>query len=195
MAGSDLVAPVLLLAMPQVNDPFFRKSVVLLLVHEEEGSFGFVVNRDTELKVTDILRDLELEWAGDGALLAGFGGPVQPHVGSVLFQAAADEALPELATASEVATGIHLTQHLSELAEIARRPPARFRLLLGHAGWGAGQLVGEILRNDWLIAPVDAGLVFAGGSEEVWEAGLRSVGVDPATLPAWTEGEEGGPAN
>jgi putative transcriptional regulator len=195
MAGSDLVAPVLLLAMPQVNDPFFRKSVVLLLVHEEQGSFGFVVNRDTELKVAEILRDLELEWGGDDEALAGFGGPVQPHVGTVLFAPGPDEAVPELESASEVAAGIHLTQHLTELAEIAIRPPARFRLLLGHAGWGEGQLVAEILRNDWLIAPVDNGLVFGSGVEAVWEAALRSVGVDPETLPAWTGSEDEGPAN
>lgn len=195
MAGSDLVAPVLLLAMPQVDDPFFRKSVVLLLVHEEQGSFGFVVNRDTELKVADILRDLELEWGGDDEALAGFGGPVQPHVGTVLFAPGPGEALPELESASEVAAGIHLTQHLTELAEIATHPPARFRLLLGHAGWGEGQLVAEILRNDWLIAPVEDGLVFGSGAEAVWEAALRSVGVDPATLPAWTGSEDQGPAN
>lgn len=196
MAGSDLRVPVLLLAMPQVLDPFFRRSVVLLLAHEEsEGSFGFVVNRATELKVADILRDLELEWAGDPAALAGFGGPVAPQVGSVLLQAGADEPLPELEGASEVAPGILLTQHLTELAAIARRPPARFRLLLGHAGWGAGQLVGEILRNDWLIAPVDPALVFGGDPDAVWEAGLRSVGADPAALPAWTAPEAGDEAN
>ena len=51
--------------MPQVADPYFRKSVVLLLAHEEEGSFGFIVNRRTELKVAEILTDLELPWGGD----------------------------------------------------------------------------------------------------------------------------------
>lgn len=187
MAGTDLVAPVLLLAMPQVLDPFFRKSVVLLLAHEEEGSFGFVVNRQTELKVADILRDLELPWGGDPDVLARFGGPVQPQVGSVLFAAGPGESLPALEGAAEVAPGVHLTQHLTELASLSGRPPARFRLLLGYAGWGAGQLVAEILRNDWLIAPVDPALVFGGETEAVWEAALRTVGVDPAQLPAWTE--------
>ncbi|MBZ0090171.1 MAG: YqgE/AlgH family protein, partial [Thermoanaerobaculia bacterium] len=62
MGAPDLVAPVLLLAMPQVVDPFFRKSVVLLVAHETEGSLGFVVNRATELTVAEILRDLELPW-------------------------------------------------------------------------------------------------------------------------------------
>jgi putative transcriptional regulator len=51
--------------MPQVADPYFRKSVVLLLAHEEEGSFGFIVNRRTELKVAEILTDLKLPWGGE----------------------------------------------------------------------------------------------------------------------------------
>jgi putative transcriptional regulator len=189
MAG-DLVAPVLLLAMPQVADPFFRRSVVLLLAHEAEGSFGFIVNRATELKVTDVLRDLRIDWGGDPKALARFGGPVQPQIGTLLFAAEGAVAGTELPESSEVLPGVRLSQNLSELALLAPQPPRRFRLLLGYAGWGAGQLVAEILRNDWLTAPVDLELVFGEGTEEVWERGLRSVGVDPSTLPAWTAGEE-----
>jgi len=186
MAAPDLIAPVLLVAMPQVADPFFRKSVVLLLAHEEEGSFGFIVNRATELKIADILRDLELDWGGDPGRVASFGGPVQPQVGTMMFAAGAAGALPEMPTASEVLPGIRISQNLSELALLAAAPPERFRLILGYAGWGAGQLVDEIVRNDWLTVPVDEELIFADGSEEIWERGMRSVGVDPSTLPNWT---------
>jgi putative transcriptional regulator len=171
--------------MPQIADPFFARSVVLLLAHEAEGSFGFIVNRRTELKVAAILEDLKLVWGGAGGALAGFGGPVQPQVGTVLFSPAA-AGLPALDNASEVAAGIHLTQHVGELGILGSTPPPRFKLLLGHAGWGAGQLVDEILRNDWLTAPVDAELVFGEETDAVWEAAMASVGVDPASLPAWT---------
>jgi putative transcriptional regulator len=194
MAAPELVAPVLLLALPQVTDPFFKKSVVLLLAHEEEGSFGFIVNRRTELKGADILRDLGVGWAGDAALLAGFGGPVQPQVGTVLF-ASEDPELTGLAGVTEILPGVRLTQNLVELARLAERPPERFRLLLGYAGWGPGQLVEEILRNDWLTAPVADDLIFAEETETAWERGLRAVGVDPETLPAWTGGDTDGGAN
>jgi putative transcriptional regulator len=194
MAAPELAAPVFLLALPQVNDPFFRRSVVLLLAHEEEGSFGFIVNRRTELKVADILRDLGVGWAGDAEKLAGFGGPVQPQVGTVLF-ASEDPDLAALPGVTEVVPGIRLTQNLTELARLAERPPERFRLLLGYAGWGPGQLVDEILRNDWLIAPVAGELVFAADGENAWERALRAVGVDPETLPTWTGGETEGGAN
>jgi putative transcriptional regulator len=195
MAAPDLAAPVLLVAMPQVQDPFFKKSVVLLLAHEDQGSFGFVVNRRTELKVAEILRDLELPWGGAGDALARFGGPVQPQVGTVLFAAAPGALLPPLAAASEVVPGITLTQHLTELAALAERPPERFHLLLGYAGWGPGQLVAEILRNDWLTAPVDPELVFADETDAVWAAALRSVGVDPESLPSWTAPDSAEEAN
>jgi len=186
MAASDLVAPVMLLAMPQVADPFFRRSVVLLLAHQEEGSFGFIVNRSTDLKVAEILHDLEIEWCGDPSDRARFGGPVQPQVGTVIF---AGNQSPEMPGASEVLPGIRLSQNLSELARLAVDPPSRLRLMLGYAGWGAGQLVTEIVRNDWLTAPVDDGLIFAEPGEETWKRALRSVGVDPETLPAWTESD------
>jgi putative transcriptional regulator len=191
---SALVPPLLLLAMPQVADPFFRKSVILLLAHEDEGSFGFIVNRRTELKVAEILTDLKLPWGGGVDELAQFGGPVQPQVGTVLYSGAGDE-LPPLEAATEVFPGIHLTQHIGELATLAGRPPYRFRLFLGYAGWGHGQLVSEILRNDWLVAPVDPDLVFGDTTESVWEAAVSSVGVDPSTLPAWTTNEPESPAN
>jgi putative transcriptional regulator len=194
MAAPDLAAPVLLLALPQVTDPFFHKSVVLLLAHAEEGSFGFIVNRRTELRVVDILRDLGVAWTGDEATLAGFGGPVQPQVGTVLF-VSDDPELAGLPGVTEILPGIRLTQNLTELARLAERPPERFRLLLGYAGWGPGQLVEEILRNDWLTAPVAGELVFDAGSETAWERGLRAVGVDPETLPAWTGGDSEGGAN
>jgi putative transcriptional regulator len=187
MAAPDLTAPVLLLAMPQVADPFFRKSVVLLLAHEDEGSFGFIVNRSTELKVVDILRDLDIPWAGAPEMLARFGGPVQPQVGTLLF--APESGSPELPGSAEVLPGVRVSQNLSELAVLAGAPPARFRLLLGYAGWGAGQLVEEILRNDWLTAPVDLDIVFGDDPEAAWEKALSSVGVDARALPAWVPAE------
>jgi putative transcriptional regulator len=185
--------------MPQVLDPFFHKSVVLLIQHdEEEGSFGFIVNRPTGIRVTEILKGMEVGWSGRDDALAYFGGPVQPQTGTVLFQpepgvetedsddseASAESDLVE--SVSEVVPGLSITQHVGDLAQLAETPPDRFRLFLGYAGWGAGQLVEEILRNDWLTAPVSSDLVFSTDPEGVWAAAVRSVGVDPAVLPSWT---------
>ena len=183
-----LKAPVLLLAMPQVLDPFFQRSVVLLIHHDEEGSFGFIVNRPMDIRVTDILHRMEIDWQGDPGEVVHFGGPVQTELGSILFTPTevtnGDGAEPE--GAAEVLPGLAITQHVGDLAKLAATPPKAFRMFLGYAGWGSSQLIDEILRNDWLTAPVSPELVFGAEGAASWEDALRSVGIDPGSLPAWT---------
>jgi putative transcriptional regulator len=189
--ASDLVAPVLLVAMPQVLDPFFHRSVVLLVHHEDEGSFGFIVNRATGIRLEEILNGMEVDWQGVDSDVAHFGGPVQPQLGTVLFS----PGEVETEAATEVHPGVSLTQHIGDLARLAETPPPQFRLFLGYAGWGAGQLMEEILRNDWLTAPVDSGLIFAIDPDQVWADALHSVGINPAALPSWTSGRGGETTN
>ena len=203
-APATLSTPVLLLAMPQVLDPFFHRSVVLMVRHEDEGSLGFIVNRPTGIKVNEILKGMEVDWQGREDVVAYFGGPVQPNLGTVLFGPRSRPPAPAAPTAgteaggdfvgeatSEVLAGVSLTQHVGDLARLAESPPERFRLFLGYAGWGAGQLIEEILRNDWLTAPARGDLIFAPDPDRVWSAALESVGVDPATLPSWTPSGNG----
>lgn len=193
VAGSDLTTPILLMAMPQVADPYFHRSVVLLLHHESEGSFGFIINRPTGIKISEILKGMDVSWRGTDGAVAFFGGPVQPQLGTVLFapvlppggDGAADH---EEDTATEVIPGLALTQHIGDLSKLAEHPPDEFRLLLGYAGWGEGQLMEEILRNDWLTAPASSELIFSPDPERIWDAALRSVGIDPANLPSWVPG-------
>lgn len=194
--SAALSTPVLLLAMPQVLDPFFHRSVVLLVRHEDEGSLGFIVNRPTGIKVKEILKGMEVDWQGREDAVAYFGGPVQPNLGTVLFgpvqrvpeaEGRAEDAAGFAGEATtEVLAGVSLTQHVGDLSRLAEAPPERFRLFLGYAGWGAGQLIEEILRNDWLTAPARGDLIFAPDPDQLWSAALESVGVDPSTLPSWT---------
>jgi putative transcriptional regulator len=183
----DLEPPVLLIAMPQVLDPFFHRSVVLLIHNDDEGSFGLITNRSTGIKVSEILSGMEIAWGG-GDEVAYFGGPVQPQMGTLMFdaEAVAERGAAADETSSLVAPGVRLTQNVVDLGFMAESPPERLRLYLGYAGWGGGQLVEEILRNDWLIAPVDDGLIFTDDPESVWSRALESVGVEPEALPSWT---------
>ncbi|MHC4816276.1 MAG: YqgE/AlgH family protein [Planctomycetota bacterium] len=192
----DLEPPVLLIAMPQVLDPFFHRSVVLLIHNDDEGSFGLITNRATGIKVAEILSGMEISWGG-GDEVAFFGGPVQPQMGTLMFdaEAVADRSESADETSSLVAPGVRLTQNVTDLGEMAERPPERMRLYLGYAGWGGGQLVDEILRNDWLTAPVDERLIFTDDPETAWERALESVGVDPDALPSWTATEPGASTN
>ncbi len=193
--GAELETPVLLLAMPQVLDPFFHRSVVLLIQHSDEGSLGFIVNRPTEIPLTEILTGMEIAWQGDSSATAFFGGPVQSQLGTVMFGPGEVELEAAQDSTAEVVPGIRISQHLGDLGRLASRPPESFRLFLGYAGWGAGQLIEEIVRNDWLMAPARRELLFCDQPESAWETALASVGVDPATLPSWTAGGADNGAN
>jgi putative transcriptional regulator len=188
---SDLRTPLFLLAMPQVLDPYFHHSVVLLVHHEDqEGSLGFIVNRPTQLKLKDILVDLEIPWhSEEEGPAAFFGGPVRPEVGTLLFL----DQEPDGEKRS-ICPGVSASQNVGDLETLSDRPADSFRLYLGYAGWGEGQLEQEILRNDWLIAPVSTELIFSVKPEDVWRAALLSVGVNPDQLPMWSPQNDGEPA-
>lgn len=177
---SDSIAPALLIAMPQLQDPNFRRSVVLLIHHDEEGTFGLVVSRVADITAEDLCATLEIDWRGGAEQLVGWGGPVQPNTGWVLF----GEGPEDPGDASQVTDGIHFAGSLDTLRAIAQSPPERFRLFLGYAGWGPGQLEHELAQGSWLLAPVSSHMIFDVAEEAMWERVLRDLGIDPVTLIA-----------
>ena len=166
--------------MPQLLDPNFYRSVVLLIHHDDEGSFGVVINRATDIDAHRLCSALDLEWGGEPSLRIGWGGPVQPQSGWVLFGSASLEAGDF--EVREVAPGLHFTEMSGALPELAAEPPASLRLLLGYAGWGAGQLESELAQGAWLLAPVEARVAFGVPLDDMWTEVVRSLGVEPATL-------------
>jgi len=174
------LAPGLLLAMPQLNDPNFVRSVVLMIEHSEQGSFGLVVNQPSPIRATDLLETLSLSWAGDPAAVVWIGGPVGRTTGWVLHEPLGSEAAPGTVV---VGPGLELSASNDRLRVIAASPPPRIRLFLGYAGWGAGQLADEMARGSWIHAEADPALIFDGPPEEMWSRTLRSVGVaNPESL-------------
>ncbi len=179
MSDSGL-APGLLVAMPQLLDPNFRRSVILLVHHDEEGTFGIVLNRDSGLTASRVCESLDISWSGDAATEVGIGGPVQPHTGWVLFDKQQVESADE--EFKEVAENISFAGSIEVLRKLAALPPQRLRIFLGYAGWGPGQLESELAQGAWLLAPVSQDVLFEVQGEGMWEHVLRSLGVDPGTL-------------
>lgn len=179
----SLEPPFFLVAMPQVLDPFFRRTVVMVLEHHGEGSFGYIINRRTDFTLAELLQGLDIKWAGAEDATGWFGGPVQPQMGTALFELPAPSPSEDLI---HVVEGLHLTADVGIIRDLAGSPPTRFRLILGYSGWGAGQLDEEMNRNDWLIAPFDAGIVFSEEPDQAWKEALASIDVRPELLPAWT---------
>ena len=177
MTDSEL-APGLLVAMPQLIDPNFHRAVVFMVEHDENGSFGLVINRRTEFTCEHLCDNLEMDWRGDPDRLVSWGGPVQPEHGWLLV---GDGPLEheDLVTVTD---GVRFSRSPEVLRAVARRPLPRMDIFLGYAGWGAGQLVEELISGAWIVAPVTADFVFDRPRESLWESVLRELGIDPATL-------------
>ncbi|MBP9085774.1 MAG: YqgE/AlgH family protein [Kofleriaceae bacterium] len=183
MFDTDL-APGLLLAMPQLQDPHFSRAVVLMVEHNDEGSMGLIINQPSEVTAVELLEHLQMPWRGSPTELVFAGGPVRPNTGWVLHQPMVEiEPRPQRGSNTiEVSPGISLTNSPDRLRTIAGAPPRWFRLLLGYAGWGPGQLAEEMAEGAWLHAAVSPELVFATPADRIWDAAVRSLGISPDTV-------------
>ena len=176
---SDSIAPGLLLAMPQLADPNFHHAVVLMTAHGADGAMGFVVNRQLPAPMKEVLEELDITWGGHVDDTAWLGGPVMQESGWILYD---DDKGDTPDDAAELMPGVKITASIEALRRMAGRPPARFRLLLGHAGWEAGQLEREIVEGAWMLVPASPELIFETPAEDMWETAYRSLGVDPGSI-------------
>lgn len=172
------LAPSLLVSMPQLTDPNFNRAVVLLCKHSEEGAFGVIVNRPL-VTTGRVVVQLDPPVATDRELHVWIGGPVEPQRSWIL---AGDEP-EESEAAMRVGDGLYLSTSAVLLRRLLEpNPPARARLMVGYSGWGAGQLEAELESSAWLMSDVDRDLIFDTPPEKMWEAAIRRLGADPASL-------------
>ena len=174
------LAPALLLSMPQLIDPNFRQTVVLLCAHDEASAFGLVVNRPVKTQGSVVL-NVEPPVTSDRDIEVWLGGPVDMHRSWVLVGDAAD------VSGEEGETRISEGLYLSTAPDLVRRlfdptPPPRARLIAGYAGWGPGQLDAELKASAWLLSDVDRDLIFDTPADRMWEAAIRRLGADLAAL-------------
>ena len=172
------LAPALLLSMPQLIDPNFARSVVLLCEHEPEGAFGLIVNRPSAITAAEAVR-LEPSIAEPNDLPLLLGGPVEPERGWILTGAEPDGVESRL-----VGDGVYLSASPVLLRRVltARPMPRRTVVLAGYAGWGAGQLDEEIAQSAWLVMPDELDLIFEIPAAVSWEMAIRRLGADPNLL-------------
>ena len=166
--------------MPQLLDPNFHRAVVLLIHNDDEGTFGVVLNRATEILAPQLCRSIDIEWGGDPAAVVNWGGPVQPQTGWVLFDGDAGSDDDSRSIDEE----IRFAGSLEVLRDLASQPPEHLRVLLGYAGWGPGQLESELTQGAWLIAPFDPATLFEVEANAMWGHVVRGLGVEPAMLIA-----------
>lgn len=168
-----------LIAMPQMGDPNFARTVIFLCAHSDEGAMGLVVNREADsIEFEDLLEQLGIDDPQVDMIMVHEGGPVDSDRGFVLhsrdyFQKGS----------VEVTDTVAMTATVDILRSIADGSGPRRRLLaLGYAGWAAGQLENEIQANGWLVADANDEILFGLDLEEKWGKALASLGVDPGAL-------------
>jgi len=166
----------LLVASAAIQDPRFQRSVILLLRHDSTGAFGIVINQPLgERPLAALLADARGKDSApgddspvDGSIPVFVGGPVQRQSGFVIHSP--EYRRPETLVVGEVAA---MTSTIDVLRDIGHhRGPAKYLFALGYAGWGAGQLEGEIARRDWFTTPAEPDLVFDAERATLWERAL-----------------------
>jgi len=171
------LAPGFLIAMPQLMDPNFERTVVLIVEHGADGSMGLVIDRQTDLQFHQLAESQKIEVAeqrrGDSIFS---GGPVEPYRGFVLHD---DAAIDE---SSELVPGLFLSVTNDALEPLLSSRSATLRLCLGYAGWGPGQIEKELAEGSWLFTEVDRHTVLRAEPGDMWSDTIRSMGLDPAML-------------
>jgi putative transcriptional regulator len=205
MSGTTgLPLPWLLVATPQLQDPNFKKSVVLIVDHGAGGAMGFIINRPLTTPVAAIVTDPPGPIPGN--VPAWLGGPVETsramilhrdddageadstdggaRRGSSLSVSASPATLRKLIAAAE-----QRNRELADREQTGQPPPLAagtsiypYRFLVGYAGWGAGQLEAEIRDGAWIQVPATDGLVFGCSWSRLWEVALETVGVSAKAI-------------
>lgn len=171
----------LLIAMPQLQDPNFSRTVSLLASFDGNGAFGIVLNRPMPLSVDQLLTD-QMTFPADKTLPLYFGGPVQEN--SLWFL----HSYPDLHNDGiQILENLFLCTNLKTVEAVvtqhAHDPNPLFRFFLGYAGWSPGQLESEIAQSSWVTGSVDINELYSCDPEQFWTHALARLGVnDPSVL-------------
>lgn len=182
----------LLCAVPQLEDPNFRRSVVLIVEHQEEGTLGLILNFEIAVTVASVADQLGVIWEGDPKQKVRMGGPVQSSQGWILHDNKGWDP-----HARALGDSLRLTSSLDHIDQNNQHiggPGFEAQLILGYAGWDGGQLESELAGGSWVAVPV---LDMAQGEYErgvntawikrvlpmdMWNCALSAIGIDPFRL-------------
>jgi len=170
-----------LIAMPSLDDPLFKRSVTYICEHNDEGAMGIVINHPLEVKVADLLKQLEIEFDADSPAAHAHvcaGGPVQHDRGFVLHT-----TKPGYGSSMSLSDELMVTTSKDILYDLTTaNAPDKFILALGYAGWTAGQLEQEIADNSWLVIPAEKGIIFDLSHADKWQSATATIGIKPWQL-------------
>lgn len=165
----ELAPGILLIADPFLKDPNFLRTVVFLCEHKEEGSFGFVLNRQYENSLDELIPELE-----GHKLPVYYGGPVQVDSIHFLHQYPA-----EIPGGQEVIKGVYWGGDFEAVIDLIKNEEIdlnKIRFFIGYSGWGEGQLNFEMTEKTWLTVKATRKLIFHHDATEIWKDSLNQMG-------------------
>ena len=162
-----------LIAVPRMEDPNFKRAVILLCEHTKEGAFGLIINKILMNSFKPLLPAFEIE-KSKVDLPIYYGGPVRPEQGYVIYS-----PFDKKYGAIKVTKSLAVTASKDILHDIAEgKGPERYILALGFSGWAANQLEDEMMTDSWLVAPVNYEIVFEIPAGDRWKESAELIGVD-----------------
>lgn len=171
-----------IIAMPGLLDENFNHTVTYICEHDENGTFGITINRETDITVNEIIAQMETatdkkephEKDTSQSQSVYLGGPVQQGRGFILHK-----PLGNWGSTLKINDTMALTTSRDILEAIARNEgPEQAMIALGYAGWGAGQLEQELAANTWLSCPAEEQIIFNTPASKRWQAAADLLGVD-----------------
>lgn len=160
---------ILLIADPFLKDPNFLRTVVILCEHQEEGSLGFVLNKQIEKTLDELITDLK-----GHSLPVYYGGPVQMDTIHFLHQ------YPDLIPESvKITKDIYWGGNFETVTALIKNKSIdldKIKFFIGYSGWGNGQLTGELKEKSWLTVSANCTLVFNTVQEKIWKGSLQALG-------------------
>ena len=173
-----------LIAMPSLNDGFFNQAVTYICEHDENGSFGIIINQQTGITLKQIAKEMAIETENNyhDKQQVFIGGPVDQGRGFILHQPTGNWQ-----SSLKVSNNVALTTSKDILQAIIKNEgPEDNIVALGYAGWAAGQLDSEMAGNTWLSCPADEQIIFKTPVAERWKAAAKLIGIDLSLLSSDT---------
>lgn len=174
-----------LIAMPTLTDPYFKKSVVYLCEHDEEGAMGFIINFPVKLTLQELLNNVETIKHQPSPALTGpvfLGGPLELERGFVLHS-----PLDDNSQSTELNQQLMMSNSNAVLSTLGTdSEPEKYLVTLGYSSWSSGQLEQEMNDNHWLTIESENDIIFNTPAEKRWSASLQRLGITPEQLTTTT---------
>lgn len=170
-----------LIAMPSLQDPYFKQSVTYICEHNDEGAMGLVINNPIQVTVGELLDKIDIDNDKEHAVADHHvfaGGPVNTDRGFVLHT-----PKPGFTSSQTLSPELMITTSKDVLASLTfADSPEAFIITLGYAGWDKGQLEQELADNSWLVIKADPDIIFNTPIEKRWQKAVEMLGFDVSKL-------------